>query len=60
MTDNSRIEAIRDLLDHPRHDIDAKGRRWLKGELRDELRAPLNAGDSSRDEQNPLAQDQGQ
>lgn len=37
--DISRADAIRDLLESPRHDIDAKGRAWLKAELKREMRA---------------------
>lgn len=32
-----RLAAIRDLLESPRHNIDAKGRAWLRRELRDEM-----------------------
>lgn len=30
----SHVEAIRDLLESPRHSIDAKGRAWLRAQLR--------------------------
>jgi len=30
------IAAIKDLLDHPRHTISEKGRKWLRSELRRE------------------------
>lgn len=41
----SRVEALTDLLESPRHSIDAKGRKWLRAELRAALRdapAPTN------------------
>mgnify|MGYP001627696113 CR=1 FL=1 len=34
----SRVAAIRDLLEHPRHQVGAKDRKWLKTELREERR----------------------
>lgn len=35
----SRTECIRDLLESQRHNIDDKGRAWLRAELRQEQRA---------------------
>lgn len=35
----SRADAIRDLLESPRHSISAKDRKWLKAELRAETAA---------------------
>lgn len=41
----SRHDALRDLLESPRHSIDAKGRAWLRAELRNETRSQDGTAD---------------
>lgn len=44
----ARIAAVRDLLEHPRHSIEPKGRRYLERELRLE-EAALRTGQARRE-----------
>lgn len=52
-----RSEAIRDLLEHPRHSIDADGQKWLRAELRHAVARERSEHLSPRQVVQPIRED---